>query len=57
MVTLISVYFEYIQILCKMFMKYIVPILQVYPNHHIILLKILQMTFIIIYEHYIIYLY
>jgi hypothetical protein len=57
MVTLISVYFEYIKILCKMFIKYIVPILQVYPNHHIILLKILQMTFIIIYEHYIIYLY
>jgi len=57
MVTLISVYFEYTKILCKMFIKYIVPILQVYPNHHIILLKILQLTFIIIYEHYIIYLY
>jgi hypothetical protein len=57
MVTLITIYFEYIKILCKMFTKYIVPILQVYPNHHIILLKILQMTFIIIYEHNIIYLY
>jgi len=41
MVTLISVYFEYIKILCKSFIKYIVPILQVYPNHIIILLKII----------------
>jgi len=41
MVTLISVYFEYIKILYKIFIKYIVPILQVYPNHLIILLKIL----------------
>jgi hypothetical protein len=41
MVTLISVYFEYIKILCKIFNKYIVPILQVYPNHLIILLKII----------------
>ncbi len=36
----ISVYFEYIEILCKIFTKYIVPILQVYPNHFIIVLKI-----------------
>jgi hypothetical protein len=41
MVTLISVYFEYIKILCKIYTKYIVPILQVYPNHLIILLKII----------------
>jgi len=32
MVTLISVYFEYIKILYKIFTKYIVPILQVYQN-------------------------
>jgi len=38
MVTLINVYFEYIKILCKIFTKYIVPILQVYPHHFIILL-------------------
>jgi len=41
MVTLINVYFEYIKILCKIFTKYIVPILQVYPNHFIIFLKII----------------
>jgi hypothetical protein len=45
MVTLISLYFAYIKNLCKIFTKYIVPIFQVYPNHLIILLKILQMTF------------
>jgi hypothetical protein len=49
MVTLINVYFEYIKFLCKIFTKYIVPILQAYLNHRIILFKILQMTFIIIY--------
>jgi hypothetical protein len=32
MVTLISVYFEYIKILSNIFTKYIVPILQVYPH-------------------------
>ncbi len=48
MVTLISVYFEYIKILCKIFTKYIVPILQVYPNHFIILLKIIKKKIIII---------
>jgi len=50
MVTLISLYFENIKILCKIFTKYIVPILQVYPHHLIILLKIiiLKITFIII---------
>jgi len=42
MVTLINVYFEYIKILCKIFIKYIVPILQVYPHHLIILVKILR---------------
>jgi hypothetical protein len=41
MVTLISVYFEYIKILSKIFTKYIVPMLQVYPNHFIILLKMI----------------
>jgi hypothetical protein len=41
MVTLINVYFEYIKILCKIFTKYIVPILQIYPHHLIILLKII----------------
>jgi len=47
MVTLISVYFKYIKFLCKIFTKHNVPILQVYPNHLIIILKILHMTFII----------
>jgi hypothetical protein len=41
MVTLINIYFGYIKILCKMLTKYIVPILQVYPNHCIILLRII----------------
>jgi hypothetical protein len=41
MVTLISVHFEYIKILCKIFTKYIVPMLQVYPNHLIIILIII----------------
>jgi len=45
MVALISVTFEYIKFLCKIFTKYIVPILQVYPNH-LILFQILQMKFI-----------
>jgi hypothetical protein len=49
MITKINVYFEYIKISCKIITKYIVPILQVYPNHLIILLKLLQMTFIIIF--------
>jgi len=38
MVTL-EVYFEYTKILCKIFTKYIVPILQVYQSSFIILLK------------------
>jgi hypothetical protein len=42
MVTLISLYFQYIEIIYKTFIKYIVPILQVYPNHLIILLKIIE---------------
>jgi len=41
MVTLISVYFEYIRIVFKIFTKCIVPILQVYPNHLIIFLQII----------------
>jgi hypothetical protein len=40
-VTINSVYFEYIKILCKIFAKYIMPILKVYPNHLIIFLKII----------------
>jgi len=40
MVTL-SVYFKYIKILCNIFIQYIMPILQVYPNHFTILLKII----------------
>jgi hypothetical protein len=41
MVTLISVYFEYIKILRKILTKHIVPILQVYSNHLLILFKVL----------------
>jgi len=41
MVTLNNVYFGYIKIICKIFAKYIVPILQVYPNHFIILFTII----------------
>jgi len=41
MVTLNSVYFEYIKILCKIFVKYIMPILKIYPNQLIIFLKII----------------
>jgi len=41
MVTLINLYFEFIKFLCKIFTKYIVPILQFYPYHLIILLKII----------------
>jgi len=48
MVTLNSIYFDYIKILCNIFAKCIMPILKVYPNHLIIFLKILHMTFIII---------
>jgi hypothetical protein len=40
MVTL-SIYFKYIKILGNIFIKYIVPTLQVYPNHLTILLKII----------------
>jgi len=48
MVTLNGIYYEYIKIVHKIFVKYIVPIIQVYPNHFITLKKLLQMTFIII---------
>jgi len=41
MVTFINVYFELFKILFKIFTKYIVPILQIYPNHLIIVLKII----------------
>jgi hypothetical protein len=36
----LCIYFEYIKILCKIFAKYFVPILQIYPSNPIILLKI-----------------
>jgi len=52
MVTLINVYFEYMKILCKIFTKYIVPILQVYPHHLIVLLKIItnDIYYLILYD-------
>jgi hypothetical protein len=37
----LGLYFEYIEILCKIFTKYIVTILQVYPSYLIILLEII----------------
>ncbi len=52
-VTLNGIYFEYIKIICKIFAKYIVPMLQVYPNHFIIFLKIITNDI----YYYIIYLY
>jgi len=48
------VYFEYIKILCKIFTKYIVAILQVYPKiiiiisiciHYLIIRKSLKLSF------------
>jgi len=42
MVILNSVYFEYIKLLCKIFAKYIMPILQVHPKHLIILFKMIK---------------
>jgi hypothetical protein len=39
MVTLNNVYFEYIKVLCKIFVNYIKPKLKVYPNHFIIFPK------------------
>jgi len=42
MVTLITVHFECIKILRKIFTKYIVPKLQVYPNEFLILLKTIK---------------
>jgi len=56
MVTFINVYFEFFKILFKIFTKYIMPILQVYPNHLIIVLKII-INEIYQYLYYIIYLY
>jgi hypothetical protein len=35
----LNIYFEYIKVLCKIFNKYIVAILQVYPNYFIIFPK------------------
>jgi hypothetical protein len=37
----IGVYLEYIKILCKIFVKYNVAILQFYPSYFIILPKII----------------
>ncbi len=54
MVTLNSVYFGHIKILCRIFAKYIMPILQIYPIHLIILLTIITND---IYYYYIIHLY
>jgi len=48
MVTLNSVYFEYIKLLCKIFAKYIVPILQVIQTMLLYFLKWLKMKYIII---------
>ncbi len=42
MVTLNGIYYEYIKIVHKIFVKYIVPILQVYPYHFIIYLKFIK---------------
>jgi len=57
MATLISVYFEYIKFSCKIFTKYIMPILQVYPTILLYVLKLLKITIIIIIIIIIIYLY
>jgi hypothetical protein len=44
-----NIYFEYIKILCNIFITYIVPMLQVCLNHlfkiKLYFLKLLQMTF------------
>ncbi len=56
MVTLNNVHFEYIKILCKIFAKYIMPTLKVYPNLFIIFLKIITNTiYYYLYQYYIIY--
>jgi len=52
MVILISVYFEYIKIFCKKYTKYIVPILQVYLNHFIILILIIIIITLYVYMNY-----
>jgi hypothetical protein len=39
--TLNNVYFEHIKLLCKIFVQYIVPILQVYQNQLIIFPKMI----------------
>jgi len=48
MVTL-EVYFEYTKILCKIFTKYIMPILQVYQSSFIILKFIIYYFILFIY--------
>jgi len=53
MITLNNVFFEYIKNLCKIFVNYIVPTLQIYPNHFIILLKIITNYYYYYYYYYI----
>jgi hypothetical protein len=48
MVTL-SIYFEFIKVPCKIFIKYITTILQVYPNYLVIFLETITNE---IYYHY-----
>jgi hypothetical protein len=48
MVTLNDIYFECIKIVRKIFAKYIVPILQVYPNILLYFFKWLKIKFITI---------
>jgi len=48
MVTLNSVYFEYIKNLCNIFVKYVMAILKVYPTILLYFLKLLQITILII---------
>jgi hypothetical protein len=38
----LGVYFEYIKVLCKIFIKCIAAILQIYPNYFIIFLEIIK---------------
>jgi hypothetical protein len=45
----LDVYFEYIKVLCKIFIQCIVSILQVYPSYFILLLKIITNDFLLYY--------
>jgi len=57
MVTLNSVYFEYIKFFCIIFAKYILPILKVYPNHPNIFLKTITNDIYYYLYYYIMYFY